>query len=414
MTASPRVASPLEKLLMISVLSIVALFGAPQVAGAVGPQGALEMKMAFGKSGSALKKQGVKVAATKPMVWRKASGGNFVVQAPVKDVTFRSNARVAFQGSLIFKRKVKGKVRQLRLGTLVFEGSEGARSITARSGGRKVSVFRAPGPYSSDPAVGTVVLLNQDLILTGAGANLIKKTLRLRKLPASKVGTLVLDSQAAFEDPYATECELPAISKTAGSLPVAEPLPELSPSTPLVGENVTWGFKSSFRGYIFGVGGFFGGESGATVNPAPFPGPPASFTFPFGSGALSTDGSPSSAVESASGSITACHKGQFRLTMSDPAVVIDGDQSRIVMTVDTNVSGDWIPGQRVDFASLDTSAIWPTNEDGVTTWTNIPTTLTEEGADSLRLCSPGAPPPCQYSAGTALDPITVRVRSGGA
>ena len=80
------------------------------------------------------------------------------------------------------------------------------------------------------------------------------------------------------------------------------------------------------------------------------------------------------------------------------------------MTVDTNVSGVWIPDQRVEFATIDTAGISPTELDGVTTWAGLPVALTEEGADSLRLCTPGAPPPCLYSAGTALDPITVRAR----
>ena len=407
-----RVLSLWKAVALVSTLSLLALVSLPQAAGAVGPQGALVMEMAFGKSGSALNKQGVKVAVAKPMTRLGGSGGKFVVEAPVGNVTFDGKTRVAFKGSLIFKRKVKGKMRQLRLGRVAFEGSEGTRVITASNGSRRISLFRASGAYSSDPEVGTVVLPNQNLVLTGAGAKLIRKTLRLGKLPASKLGTLVLDSQAAFEDPYAAECELPATTKRTGSLPVAGPLPTLSPSTPLVGDAVTWGFKTSFRGYIFSTG-LFEGEGGATVNPAPFPGPPASFTFPFLSGTVSNEGA-AKTVESASGSITACHKGQFRLTMTDPAVVIDGDQSRIVMTVDTNVSGDWIVGQRVDFATLDTTGIWPVVADGVTTWTNVPVKLTADGADSLRLCSPGAPPPCLYSAGSDLDPITVRVRTGGA
>jgi len=406
-TNSSSVFKVLVPALAFTALVLAAL---PQLAGAVGPQGSLDMRMAFGKAGKVLNKQGVRVGVTGKKTSRKGSGVNLRVKLPVREVSIDGRSTVSLGGTLVFERKVKGKVRKVKLNSPTFRGSEASRVVRARHSGKEVAIFSTSGPYEVDRSVGTVVLPRQDLRFTSNGAKLIRKGLRLKKLPASKVGTLALDSQAAFEDPFATECELPATSKTRGSLPVVGPLPTFEPSTPLTGDNLTWGFKASFRGYISNSG-LFRGEGGATVN-AGFPGaPPTGFTFPFQSGDLAGDSTRT--VESASGSITACHKGQFRLTMSEPAVVIDGAESRIVMTIDTNISGDWVVGQRVDFATLNPTGISPVDEDGVLTWTAVPAVLTQNGAAALRLRMPGGSGDL-YPAGTELDPITVKVRTGGA
>ncbi len=389
--------------------SVLWFLASPSPAGAVGPQGQLQMDMPLGSSGKALTRQGVTVSPVQPTTRSKGPGGSFLFQSPVLNVTFSGEPRVTLRGGLIFKRKVKGKVRQVKLTSLAYEFSGGRGLVKASHGGKRVSMFQPLGTRSVNYEVGTVDLPSQAFELTRQGAGLIKKSLRLKKLPAAQLGTLELASQAAFEDPYAELCDLPATTKTAGDIPPPGPLPDLEPSVPTSGDPVTWGFKASYRGYIFGAGGFFP-DGGATVNPAPFPGPPSGFTFPFDAGVLGGAGPLPEAIINGSGEITSCHTGQFRLTMSDPTVYVDSEESRIVMTIDTNVSGNWIPDQRVDFATLDTTQVDPVQEGGVFTWNAVPAALTAEGSAALRLCNPMAPPPCLYGEGSPLDPITVRAR----
>lgn len=390
--------------------SVLFFLASPNLAGAVGPQGQLQMDMPLGNSGKALTQQGVTVLPVQPTTSSKGPGGSFLFQSPVLNVTFPGEPRVTLRGGLIFKRKVKGKVRQVKLTSLAYEFSGGKGLIKASHGGKRVSMFEPLGTRSVNYQVGTVDLPSQGFELTRQGATLIKKSLGLKKLPAAKLGTLELASQAAFEDPYAELCDLPATTKTAGDIPPPGPLPDLEPSVPTSGDPVTWGFKASYRGYIFGVQGAFEGGDGATVNPSPFPGPPAGFTFPFDEGILGGTGSVPEAIIEGSGKVTTCHKGQFRLTMSDPTVYVDSQESRIVMTIDTNVSGNWIPSQRVDFAALDTSEVRYSETDGLFTWSAVPAALTAEGSAALRLCNPLAPPPCLYGEGSPLDPITVQAR----
>jgi hypothetical protein len=179
---------------------------------------------------------------------------------------------------------------------------------------------------------------------------------------------------------------------------------------------VTWAVKSSLNGYINSVGSIVG-LNGALVNrpPGPLTIPPNNFLFEFDSGQLAENGAGTEddqAITNATGTVVYCNSPHgFRIAISNPTVVIDGANSRLIADVDTNISGDWMPTQRVDLVTLDLTSITPTVQPGVrTTWSNVPTTLTQAGSDALRLCEvsvPGAPPGCLYPAGTAFAPITV-------
>jgi hypothetical protein len=366
-------------LIVYSVLVCAALLlfliVSPGRAAAVGPQGTLTLTMPQGKSGKALKRQGVRISRLGRTTKSKFKG-SFQFRNTVRNVSLDGEPKVTFRGGLVFKKKFRGKVkrqvrsrvRQVKLTSLAYEFFGGRGIIRATHKGKRVSLFEPRGTRS-------------------------------------------VNSQAAFEDPYADLCDLAATSKTPGDIPPPAPLPELDPSEQTTGEPITWGFKDSYRGYIFGIQGVFQGEEGATVNQPQFPGPPPTgFTFPFGSGVFSQVGDNYETIISGSGKVTTCHKGQFRLTMSDPTVYVNSKGSRIIMTIDTNVSGDWIPSQRVDFATLNTVGIVPTEDGGVFTWSAVPAELTAAGAASLRLCGPDAPQPCPYAADKPLDPITVRAR----
>ncbi len=113
------------------------------------------------------------------------------------------------------------------------------------------------------------------------------------------------------------------------------------------------------------------------------------------------------------GTVVYCNEPHgFRIAISNPTVVIDGANSRIIADLDTNITGEWTPTRRVDFMTLDLSGVTPASpEAGTVRWPDVPTELSETGAAALRFCdipiTPDAPPSCLYPAGTAFDPITV-------
>ena len=95
------------------------------------------------------------------------------------------------------------------------------------------------------------------------------------------------------------------------------------------------------------------------------------------------------------------------VSITDPTVVIDGANSRIVATVSENLygappnHGAWETPQRVDLADLDLTGITPTYGTGTVTWSAVPATLSESASPFATY--PQGPGP------VALDPITVTV-----
>jgi hypothetical protein len=274
-------------------------------------------------------------------------------------------------------------------------------------------VFKAGLPAEVNPQVGTVAMSGRTTSLTPGAARTLAGKFKIGKLPASKVGTSsTTDVQAGFADPYAELCDLPATSKTAGDLPKPSLDPVIENPTTAAGQDIPWGVRDGLRSYLAGIGaaGVMLGE-GATVGPAaqtpPFA--PTGFTWPFASGkfnSASTTVGTDQAVIEGSGTIVMCHKTQFRVNLSNPAIVIDGLKAQLVFDVDTNVLGNWIPTQRVALANLVTSdaAVVRTQDDSSISWTDVPVSLTEAGSDALRLSV--IPSPFRYQAGQLLKAIT--------
>jgi hypothetical protein len=265
--------------------------------------------------------------------------------------------------------------------------------------------------------------------LLPGSARLIKSRLALKRVPAGTIGGLGAFAALAFEDPILDLCGLGAATRTFGEVPLAAPAPELvGPSVTSVNNAITWGIKTSLNGYVNGFNRPLGLD-GATVNA--FPGPPApgvppkDYTFVAAPGQYAANdagtGFDDQAVVNSTGGVMYCNTAHgFRITISNPTVVINGSASRIIADVDTNLSGnpasgvgDWMPTQRVNLARLDLSGVPAVEIDpDVFRWSAIPATLTQEGSDALRLCEvnvPGAPPNCLYPPGKELDPITVTV-----
>ena len=341
------------------------------------------------------------------------------VEMPVTEVSTGSSRSVTRVGGTI--SFIRGERRQILSQLRIVSEPAESSFVTAAVGSQdsRIKVFTIQGQAAVDRQVGTMKFQGRVMRMTGGLTSRLQERLDLPKRPAARVGKATLDAQAAFEDPYATTCDLPATSKVAGTLPTAPDPSPVEPGTTAVGDGIFWGIRSGLRNYLFflpdGQGVTQGIGGGVVVpNPAPPPAPPVpiGFAFPFADGAwnLGEEGlADDRVVLNGSGSILLCHQTQFRILLSKPSIVIDGFSARLVFDVDTNVLGEWIPTQRVTLAQLVTSEGSFSGTEDSATWTNVPVVLTAAGSDALRLApfSPTFP----YQAGQALQPISFTLTS---
>jgi hypothetical protein len=341
---------------------------------------------------------------------------------PVADLELGQASTIRTTGSL----KLSLGKHDAHLRELVIESSGRKTAVSAKLGKQRLTVLRAKGAVQLDPT--SLKLDDARLSLTGKGAKALKGKLGLEQLSAGKIGTLSLDAalptpvtpvkteQPAEQpkpkdlDPYFEQCGVKATSEAAGNLPGATDPPSLSSKDAVAASQLDWGFKESLRSYVvFGAGGSLKAVDGATANG----GPPvvSSFDFPVTGGEYDgnnpIDMNDDQAVVEGSGTALFCATGhKFRVALSNPTVVIDGGDSRVVADVDTNLTGVWTPAQRVDLAELNLDGITPfyNHSGSEVTWSDIPATLTEAGADAI--CGDGSSP-CSYTEGTELDPIDV-------
>lgn len=433
----------------VALLAAVAMFFVVYggvTASAAQTSGTATISIGTGKAGKALSTKGSKVSAIAPAKGKKLKGKVVQVQAPVKSLTVAAKSNATLKGGVKFQR---GK-RKVSVTGLTLAINSGKTQVKGKVGGKLISVFTATGKADIDVAGKTVKVGSAKLTLTKAAGNAVRKALKLNKRPTGEVGRFGFYGQIKDElppcevdpnapgcnpvdpciadptgpncppipvvDPYLAECGVAATSKVTGALPVAAPLPTLTGAKNTVSPtNVDWGFKESFRQYvIFGAGGSLKAVDGASVQPGvPVP---AGFTFPVSGGQYAAndpiDTSDDQAVIPGTGTSLFCattHK--FRVAISNPTIVIDGENSRIVADVDANLTGVWIPSQKIDLATLDLSGATPFyNKSGSeVSWGEIPVTLTQAGGDAI--CGTGEQAACSYTAGTELDPIDVSVKT---
>lgn len=416
--------SPLRLVLAatVSILTALLVLGGALSgsAGAAETSGSAAVTLGTGKAGKKLTRQGVRFKSVSPATRKNLSRGKARITAGAKEARVSQTAKVELRGGIVLKR---GK-HQFKLRGLVLKSDSKQTTVKGKLGGKLATVAKAKGSAVIDPVAGTVALGKGKFSLAGKAVGKARKKLKLNRAPKGVIGKLNIDVQAAFEDPYLSQCGLAADILTPGSLPSAAPLPELSGPVATTGNPITWGVKLSLRGYIGGIGKIVGLD-GAVVNSLPFPGPPPTgFTFPddaeyAANGAGAGD---DQAVLKGSGSILFCNEPHgFRIALSNPTVVIDGANSRLIADLDTNTTPDiqtgvteWTPAQRIDFATLDLSSIAPdTGTPGEITWADVPTNLTAAGADSLRLCEGPPMLSCAYVEGADFDPISVTVKTSG-
>jgi len=388
---------------------------------------------------SSLLRQGVKATytakagktgATKRVSTSKKGKGGSAVVLPIVDVEMLGAATIRTDGSVVLSSQ--GQTARLKDLTLQIAGKKTA--ISARLGKRRLIFFRAEGEPAIDKA--SLKLSKAPLSLTEKGAKALAEQLDLDGLSAGKSGSVDVDASFTAAplalaadnkqpeqpgskeiiDPYAQQCALKVKSETPGSAAGPAAAPTLSSPAALNGGKIEWGLSGDLRFYVVEIsGGALVPIAPAEVLNPPLPAPQiGSFRFPAGSGSYAINTPENSgddqAIVNGQGEVVLCNSPHgFRVTLSDPTVTIDGEDSRLTVDVDTNMSGFWTPTQRVDLATLDLDGANPFyNENAKTvTWSSLPVTLTAAGEQALQLCNPQAPGPCEYEEGASLDPLTV-------
>ncbi|HEX5713609.1 MAG TPA: HtaA domain-containing protein [Solirubrobacterales bacterium] len=431
-------------------LATLALCVALTTGTAAAAEGSGEVTLSFKSDAKgSLSKQGVKVsysAKAGKTGAAKRAGGAQVVSLPVDRLTPGPAAVVGTSGSLSLS--LKGKTVSLSDVTLQVGGKSTA--IGAKLGKEKLVFFRAKGKARTDAS--SVSLDNAALSLTSKGAKALREALGAGGLSAGPVGTakfyaaLVLEAPsqpvrsplpappAKIDDggllppdegpapipyPYSAQCPVgkasgnPGFGSAPGTVAGIAALPTFDPGTEqsLSGNDIAWGFKTTFRNYVLNVGGDHAkgtlqtlDGAGSTPAGATMAAAGSTFDFPFANGTyeagVAPDHSDDKLVTSATGTALFCKSGHgFSVVIKDPTVTIDGANSRITADVGVNQNGTWYPFQRADIAELDLSGVEPQVGDGGNTlvWEDIPVKLSADGATATGL----------YPAGETLDPITV-------
>jgi hypothetical protein len=380
-------------------------------------------KITSGKAG--------KVSAIKPARVAKRFGKGAKVTANLKRGGFNKVVRSGIAGGI----KLASGKRRVKITGLTVAIYAKRAVIRGKLAGKKLNVFAASGKAKLDKPGRTARLNGARLTLTGKAARQIRKKLKLKKAPKGKLGTFSLNLKVTSDtpvdpcvtdpdaegceitDPYLAQCGVDAVVKVPGSITPADAVPEFTNQTGASGPaNLAWGFKSSFRSYATTIaGGSIHALDGAvTTGTAPsFSG----FEFPAAGFRYTDNGTPADlsddkAVLEGSGTALFCATAHgFRVAVSNPTIVIDGADSRIDADVDANLSGNWIPNQRVTIADLDVSKVSRMNGEtgSIEKWLDAPATLTTEGSQAI--CGVGELDKCStfYPAGTVLDPVSVEV-----
>lgn len=352
--------------------------------------------------------------------------------------------------------------RTLMLRGLRLTVTSRATSLSATTGGARVTVLRS---RTGATPRGTILTLRRGALkLTAAGSRAMRTTLGRRVRAGTTLGVVsgtlgrptvptggattgppatttprpVTGTAPAATTPppsttpptttppttnvYTAPCTTaPATLPTAGpGTPPPAPLPALTTTSAVTSAStLTWGVRESWRWYLKNLGGLTAAWDGATVGPdtTTSSGPAFGiFTFPgapagggaYEQGATAAD---DRAIVPLRGRVDFCHGTHgFRITLSNPTVVIDGANSRIVADADTNHDGTLMPNERLDIARLDLTAITPVRAAGTVTWTGVPATFLQGGAKTFSGTGTGGGG--SYPAGSPMDPVTVVATTG--
>lgn len=295
--------------------------------------------------------------------------------------------------------------RSLELTGLRLQG----RTLSAAVGRTRVSLFTASrAPLTATPT------RSVDLRLTASGRTALRTRLRLRRVPAGKVGTLSVALPAAAPVSAPPVATAPAPAATPAPVVVrATPTPTATPVPPppadrifipgvaagvVTANAVDWAFRGSWLRYLVAGGGTVQTAGGAAKTPD------GSFVYPGGGGTFDLT---SGWSLKHGGTVTFVHPSHgISIALGEPIVELSPAPRISVVLTDSSAGG--IPGgeasggdgasRRINFGTLDLSAVTPIVSGDAVTWTSVPVLLTAEGAA----------PFLAYRAGEPFGQITVR------
>lgn len=363
---------------------ISASAGAARAASA---QGGAEIRLAQHEQGRTLSGQSVRVVA---------SGSGASNEAPwlkllIDRIELGEKPGASTPASLSFHRAGKS----VALTDLRFDLAAG--TLNGKLGGEEMAVFRQGAPSQVDAGAGSVGVQGGKLLLIRDAARLLRSELGLpRALLGKGVGMIWMAAQA---DPTRVE-------------------------RPVEGGGIEWGVLASWRAYVLGHQGppfppFSNGTisvaGGATAN-GDLEQPAGFFSFPANGGSFGEGlyGASDRLVLHTQGSVTFSKPAHciVEVELADLTVTLDGPDSALeldsVYDIDVPEGSSCGPlppvaSENVEFARLDLSGVAPARSGDTIVWSDIPTTLTEAGAEAFGT---------GYPAGQELDPVTIAVTLG--
>jgi|GEM_PF-1145048 len=415
----------------LAALAVLSAFALLLVAANLGSAHAVDVTSGTATFNLTTAKAG-KVGAIAPAkVTKRVGKKGAKVSARLKRGGFNKVVKSGIAGGI----KLTSGKRQVKVTGLTVSIYAKRAVVRGKLKGKTINVFKATGKAKLDKSGRTAKLNGAKLVFTAKAAKQVRKALKLKKSPKGKLGAFSLNLKVKSDkpvdpceadpnaddceivDPYLARCDVDAVVKVSGSITPAGALPEFTSDAGATGPaELGWGFKSSFRNYITKIAGgsIFALDGASTTGAAPTY---SGFEFPASGFRYTDNGTPANltddkAVLEGTGTALFCNKPHgFRVAISNPTIVIDGSDSRIDADVDNNLSGNWIPTQRVTIASLDVSKVSRMNGEtgSVEQWIDAPATLTAEGSQAV--CGAGELDKCSsfYPAGTALDPVSVEV-----
>jgi hypothetical protein len=344
-------------------------------AAAIGGTGSAQVRLAQHDSSRTLSGQGINVVAGTP-----ASKAGNILTLPVSAVHPGASPSVSSDAWLRFKRGKRGIV----LSGLRFDLAAG--TLNGKLGDAELAVFRLGAEPKVDNSAGTFAVDGGSLRLTAEAATLLKERFGLQRALLRKgIGMIWLAAQAN-----------------------PKPIP-VAVVRPIVSGAIDWGFKASWRNYVLVTPPAGSQEvlDGATAT-GPLNSPATTYGFPGSGGSITAV--PSGAVDAlelTSGGVVKWAKpghGISEVRFSDLEIEIGSGGSWLIGDVRTEI-GPPAESEDVRIAELATAAVAPSwSSNGNTlTWSQVPATLTAEGAASFDGF---------YEAGAELDPVTITAGLG--
>lgn len=354
-----------------------------------------------------LRARHVRVAAT------GAAKGSWRATVPVVRGTVASAAALRTAGTLRFRTDRRSvSATDLRV---TLRGN-GAGVVTANVASRRITLFTIDRHVRTaiDRREASVTAAGAPLKLTAVAAKRISDRLRLsRPLVRGAYGTITVRTKATTDSrPGATTTHTIESPPVTTTLTTTTTTKRSSPSTgePSLG-TVDWGFRQSFRTYVFNGNGQppIAVTAGATCDtdpPSTKGGCPASGLFHFPVGAGTYDPTTGVGAATLRGSVGFDYPGHFfRLTLADPQLTISGGAVTVNAQVTVASTLPSVPSSdgRVDLGTFPIVGT-PTVSGKTVTLSTGPGALSQVAADQLGGF---------LQAGDLLDPLTVTADIAG-